>query len=161
MRLPVPLVILIVLAFWAVGAMHAQISNPPSELSHCALSVPGLLSSEEEPSVLDLSACKPGAGAGLLGPGDRRSEVSLALREAPEHCRQHSEAQGEGAEIRVHHRSADCGVKIRVELKWRLGQSSPIATSTNSLVACSSCIGGMPRTKTSNCILSLLRARWR
>ncbi len=31
MRLPVPLVILIVLAFWAAGAMHAQISNPIAE----------------------------------------------------------------------------------------------------------------------------------
>ena len=31
MRLPVPLVILIVLVFWAAGAMHAQISNPIAE----------------------------------------------------------------------------------------------------------------------------------
>ena len=31
MRLPVPLVILIVLAFWAAGALHAQISNPIAE----------------------------------------------------------------------------------------------------------------------------------
>jgi len=31
MRLPVPLVILIVLAFWAAGAMHAQINNPIAE----------------------------------------------------------------------------------------------------------------------------------
>ncbi len=31
MRVPVPLVIQIVLAFWATGAMHAQISNPIAE----------------------------------------------------------------------------------------------------------------------------------